>query len=280
MPSRPRSSATAGRRRNTRCSHAHRACPSTRPSRSPCTGTTSSWSATGCSTSSPRCRQTRPFRPIRKCASKSSLRSRPTCKQARSRRSSSNNSEDLDGFPCAGCYDSAKGDPAKGVDDVLNAIKFTYSTVWKFRTFEERAYYSVDHHSVAMALLVHNNFPDAYEKANGVAITANPFDESGLEPAFYINVQFGGKVEVVAPPAGTTSDQILYFFDNPNQPITYLAHSNIISADSTVLSRDQVHSLGVALDAIHERFSPAYGPAAGNKGFYAMDIEFKFSNEA
>jgi len=192
----------------------------------------------------------------------------------------STNSEDLDGFPCAGCYDSAKGDPAKGVEDVLNAIKSTYSTVWKFRTYEEREYYSVDHHSVAMALLVHNNFPDDYEKANGVAITANPFDESGLEPAFYINVQYGGKVEVVAPPAGTTSDQILYFFDNPNQPITYLAHSNIITAGSTVLSREQVHSLGVALDAIHERFSPAYGPAAGNQGFYAMDIEFKFSNEA
>ncbi|HKO51821.1 MAG TPA: PEP/pyruvate-binding domain-containing protein, partial [Polyangiaceae bacterium] len=192
----------------------------------------------------------------------------------------STNSEDLDGFPCAGCYDSAKGDPAKGVDDVLNAIKLTYSTVWKFRTYEERAYYSVDHKSVAMALLVHNNFPDEYEKANGVAITANPFDESGLEPAFYINVQFGGKVEVVAPPAGTTSDQILYFFDNPNQPITYLAHSNIISAGSTVLSRTQVHALGVAMDAIHTRFSAAYGPAAGNNGFYAMDIEFKFSNEA
>ena len=192
----------------------------------------------------------------------------------------STNSEDLDGFPCAGCYDSAKGDPAKGAADVLDAIKFTYSTVWKFRTFEERAYYSVDHESVGMALLVHNNFPDDFEKANGVAITANPFDESGLEPAFYINTQYGGKVEVVAPSAGTTSDQILYFFDNPNQPITYLAHSNIVLDGTTVLSRQQIHSLGVALDAIHERFSPAYGPAAGNTGFYAMDIEFKFSNEA
>ena len=192
----------------------------------------------------------------------------------------STNSEDLDGFPCAGCYDSAKGDPAAGVEDVLSAIKFTYSTVWKFRTFEERAYYSVDHETVGMALLVHNNFPDDYEKANGVAITANPFDESGLEPAFYINTQYGGKVEVVAPTAGTTSDQILYFFDNPNQPITYLAHSNIISAGSTVLSRAQIHSLGVALDAIHTRFSPAYGPASGNSGFYAMDCEFKFSDEA
>jgi len=192
----------------------------------------------------------------------------------------STNSEDLDGFPCAGCYDSAKGDPAKGVDDVLSAIKFTYSTVWKFRTFEERAYYGVDHQSVGMALLVHNNFPDDFEKANGVAITANPFDESGLEPAFYINTQYGGKVEVVAPATGTTSDQILYFFDNPNQPITYLAHSNIISTDSTVLSRAQLHALGVALQAIHARFSPAYGPASGNNGFYAMDCEFKFSNEA
>ena len=192
----------------------------------------------------------------------------------------STNSEDLDGFPCAGCYDSQKGDPAKGVDDVMSAIKYTYSTVWKFRTFEERSYYSVDHKSVGMALLVHNNFPDDYEKANGVAITGNPFDESGLEPAQYINVQYGGKVEVVAPAAGTTSDQILYFFDNPNQPITYLAHSNIISAGSTVLSREQIHSLGLALDAINTRFSPAYGPASGNTGFYAMDCEFKFSNEA
>jgi len=36
----------------------------------------------------------------------------------------------------------------------------------------------------------------------------------------------------------------------------------------------------VALAAIHARFSPAYGPAAGNTGFYAMDIEFEFDDEA
>ncbi|MGK3995495.1 hypothetical protein [Sorangium sp. So ce1024] len=32
--------------------------------------------------------------------------------------------------------------------------------------------------------------------------------------------------------------------------------------------------------AIHERFSPAYGPASGNNGWYAMDVEFKFDDEA
>jgi hypothetical protein len=49
---------------------------------------------------------------------------------------------------------------------------------------------------------------------------------------------------------------------------------------ANVLSTTQAHQLGVALDAIHTRFSPAYGPASGNTGFYAMDCEFKFDNDA
>jgi hypothetical protein len=35
----------------------------------------------------------------------------------------------------------------------------------------------------------------------------------------------------------------------------------------------------MALDAIHKRFAPAYGPGAGNNGWYAMDVEFKFDDE-
>lgn len=189
----------------------------------------------------------------------------------------STNSEDLDGFPCAGCYESHSGDPAVW-DDVLNAIRETYMSTWSFRTFEERSYYSIAHDSVGMALLVHWNFPN--EEANGVAITANPFDDTGVDPAFYVNVQDGGDIEVVAPPPGVTSDQFLYYFSQPNQPTTYLTHSSIIPTGKAVLSNVQIHSLGVALDAIHKRFSPAYGPAAGNTGWYAMDVEFKFDDEA
>jgi hypothetical protein len=189
----------------------------------------------------------------------------------------STNSEDLDGFPCAGCYQSHHGDPAVW-KSVLDAIREDYSSAFLFRTFEERTYYSIDHKSVGMAMIVHHNFPD--EEANGVAVTNNPFDPTGVEPALYVNVQHGGTVEVVAPPPGTTSDQFLYFFSVPNQPISYLTHSNLIPAGQTVLTSAQVHQLGVALDAIHTRFSPAYGPAAGNKGWYAMDVEFKFDDEA
>lgn len=187
----------------------------------------------------------------------------------------STNSEDLDGFPCAGCYESQSGDPAHW-DSVLDAVRGAWSSIWLFRTFEERSYYGIDHHSVGMALLVHHNFPA--EEANGVAVTNNPFDVAGIEPAFYVNVQWGGDAEVVHPPAGVSSDSFLYFFSNPNQPVTFIAHSNLIPDGESVLTSSQTHELGVALNAIHERFSAAYGPKAGIKDWYAMDVEFKFDD--
>jgi len=111
-----------------------------------------------------------------------------------------------------------------------------------------------------------------------VAITANPFDASGLDPAFYVNVQLGGDVEVVSPPPGVTSDQFLYYFTQPNQPISFIAHSSLVASGQTVLTAAQTYELGKALALLHDRFSPAYGPAAGNNGWYAMDVEFKFDS--
>ncbi len=187
----------------------------------------------------------------------------------------STNSEDLDGFPCAGCYESHSGDPADW-PDVENAIRETWASIWLFRTFEERTFYGVDHRSVGMALLVHPNF--AEEEANGVAVTSNPFDAAGLDPAFYVNVQFGGDAEVVHPPPGVKSDEFLYYFGEPGQPVSYISHSSLIPAGESVLTARQIHELGLALDAIHTRFSAAYGPASGNNDWYAMDVEFKFDD--
>jgi len=190
---------------------------------------------------------------------------------------SSTNSEDLDGFPCAGCYESHTGDPADW-PDVLTAIRETWSSAFSYRTYEEREYYGVDHTTVTMPLLVHHNFPD--ESANGVALTANPYDSAGTQPGFYINVQYGGDSEVVHPGSEETTDTLVYLFDEPGQPAIYLTHSNLVPDGGTVLTTAQLYQLGVALDAIHARFSPAYGPLGGNTGWYAMDVEFKYEAPA
>ena len=59
--------------------------------------------------------------------------------------------------------------------------------------------------------------------------------------------------------AGVRSDQFIYHFDFPGQPIVYLEHSSLIPMDRRCCPPSQVFSLGQALKKIHEFFKPAYG---------------------
>ena len=186
---------------------------------------------------------------------------------------SSTNAEDLDGFTGAGLYTSKSGDPNDPDSPIEDAIRKVWASVWNFRAIEERTYPSIDHLSVAMGILVHRSFPD--EEANGVALTNNPFDPSGLEPAFYINVQ-AGEVSVVQPPPGVTTESLLYYFSRANQPVTYLSESSLVGPDERVLSDEQMFDLGTALQLINETFAPAY---ANGQDWWAMDVEFKFDGE-
>jgi hypothetical protein len=185
----------------------------------------------------------------------------------------STNSEDLDAFPCAGCYESHTGDPANW-ESVLNAIRQTYSSTWLFRTFEERTYYGVAHESVGMALLVHGYFPN--ETANGVAITANPYDltQSNAE-AYYVNVAYGGEAEVVHLPEGVTTDQLLYYVGASGNNAVYVSRTNqqLPKDRSNVLTEVEVGELVRALTLIKDTFRKAYA----EEGWYAMDVEFKFA---
>lgn len=188
---------------------------------------------------------------------------------------SSTNAEDLGDFTGAGLYTSKSGQIGDLDDPIEDAIREVWSSVWYFRAFEERQYYGIDHQAVGMALLVHNSFPD--EEANGVAVTANPFDAAGVEPGFYVNVQ-RGEASVVQPDRGITTDQFIYYYNLQGQPTLFLDHSNLVPEGETVLTPEQTHQLGVALEAIHQFFYPAYG-ADNSSGWYAMDTEFKFDAE-
>jgi hypothetical protein len=187
---------------------------------------------------------------------------------------SSTNAEDLDGFTGAGLYTSKSGDLADPKKQPEEAIKKVWASVWNYKAFDERQYRSIDHLSVGMALLCHRSFPD--EEANGVALTANIFDTSGLEPGFYINVQKGG-ASVVLPEAGTTTDQIIYHYFQPGQPAIFLSHSNLVASGETVLTATELYRLGQALEQIHLFWMDLYGPSLSDPmAFYAMDVEFKF----
>ena len=185
---------------------------------------------------------------------------------------SSTNAEDLDGFTGAGLYDSKTGSKTDSQDPILRAIRQVWASVWYFRAYEERSYRNIDHRAVGMALLVTPAF--GTELANGVAITANPFDPAGLEPGFYINAQLG-EAPVVSPDAGVLADQFLYHYDMPGQPIVYIANSTLIDSGKTVLTSSQIYSLGTALKEIHRFYQTAYGKDASK--WYAMDTEFKLT---
>jgi len=186
---------------------------------------------------------------------------------------SSTNAEDVSGFNGAGLYTSETGDPSDPLRPVRNAMRETWASVWSDRAFAERAYYSIEHRDIGMALLCHRSFPT--EDSNGVSITGNLFDTAGVEPAYYINVQYGDS-PVVRPQDGDTTDQILYYYTQPGQPIVYLAHSNLVPEGETVLTNAEINELGNALAGIHQFFAPAYGNLGG---FYGMDVEFKFDQQ-
>ncbi len=188
---------------------------------------------------------------------------------------SSTNAEDLEGFTGAGLYDSKTGGVDDPSDPILGAVKEVWASVFYFRAFEERAYRNIDHNAVGMALLVHPAF--SREEANGVAITANPFDPSGLEPGFYINAQKDDEL-VVASDGSITADQFIYHFERPDQPMVFLGHSSLVADGETVLTKAQAYQLGTALQEIHRFFRDAYGTDAN--AWYAMDTEFKLDQPA
>jgi hypothetical protein len=163
--------------------------------------------------------------------------------------------------------------PGGEKDSVEWAIKKVWSQVWNPRAYEEREYFSMSQLDVGMALLVHANFPE--EESQGVAITNNPFDTSGLEPAFYVNGQVGN-VDVVTPDRDTLPEAYLHYFGSPGQPLVYTQRSSLVAEGAAVLSPEQSYRLGLGLDAIHKYFAAAYGASGG---WYALEVDWKFDDK-
>ena len=97
---------------------------------------------------------------------------------------------------------------------------------------------------------------------------------TGMDPGYYVNVQYGD-ASVVLPDSNVTTDEFIYKFGLEGQPIIFMGHSNLLpKGQATVLTTAQVYTLGIALEEIHEFFQPVYGKDRTKP--YAMDTEFKF----
>jgi hypothetical protein len=183
---------------------------------------------------------------------------------------SSSNVEDLEGFNGAGIYDSYSykpGDPTKTLEQALTHV---WSSLWNLSAFEEREWARIDHSKCAMGVLVHPSFPDNLEAANGVAITANPFDPQ--QSAYFVNAQ-AGATSVANPVPGVTADSFLYYKPPAGGgEMSYLSYSSL-NRGKPVLSFEEIVELVGYLRGIHEHFQKLYGAAEP----FGMDVEFKLT---
>ena len=104
---------------------------------------------------------------------------------------SSTNAEDLPGFSGAGLYDTIPN--ARGLDQVAQAMKDVWASVWTLRGYEERELFGIDHTQVYGAVLVQIG---VNATAAGVLVTAHPTDPS-QKTTYLINAKSGLGLRVV-----------------------------------------------------------------------------------
>jgi phosphoenolpyruvate synthase/pyruvate phosphate dikinase len=186
---------------------------------------------------------------------------------------SSTNAEDLPGFNGAGLYRSVVID-ANADDRALEAaLRAVWSSVWSFQAFEERAYFRIDQTRVAMAVLVQESIDD--DVVDGVAITANPFNEG--RPGLFINAQVAGAEggAVTSARGDEVPEQVVYYTYGEEREFERLSRSTR-TPNGQVLTDDEVFGLSQVLRAIHQHFNSNAGWSDGTP----MDVEFILAGPA
>lgn len=183
---------------------------------------------------------------------------------------SSSNAEGLDGYTGADLYASRIARRSRSPASLQKALLEVWSSLWDPRAFEDRHSRDIHSKSVGMGILV--QAPLGEVKANGIALSANPFDPPGYEPGFYINVQ-AGSASVTHPDPSITSEEFIYHWWVTGQPIVPMTYSNQVPEGTSVLTPSQIHALGSALREIQVLFLPAYGADLSN--WFGMHMEFQ-----
>jgi hypothetical protein len=104
---------------------------------------------------------------------------------------SSSNSEDLPNFSGAGLYTTVPN--VRGDQQLIEAIKTVWASLWNFEAYEARERAVIDHSKIFMAVLIQEGINS---ESSGVMITTDPFDKDN-KGAIYISAKRGLGIKVV-----------------------------------------------------------------------------------
>ncbi|MDX6445105.1 MAG: rifampicin phosphotransferase [Blastocatellia bacterium] len=108
---------------------------------------------------------------------------------------SSTNSEDLPNFSGAGLYSTAPN--VRGDQQLVDAIRFVWASVWNYEAYEARERAGIDHTKIFMAVLIQEGINS---ESSGVMITADPFNRDSTianQGSIYISAKRGLGIKVV-----------------------------------------------------------------------------------
>lgn len=174
---------------------------------------------------------------------------------------SSSNSEDLPKFSGAGLYTTVPN--VRGDQQLIDAIKTVWASLWNFEAYEARERSSIDHSKIFMAVLIQEGINS---ESSGVMITADPFDKDNKE-AIYISAKRGLGIKVVE--GKRVAEQIIFRQRaNAIQVLTRSDEDSLLTFDErggvkevaitgerVVLNDDVVRRLVRAATAIRRVFS-------------------------
>lgn len=138
---------------------------------------------------------------------------------------SSSNSEDLPNFSGAGLYTTAPN--VRGDQELIDAIRKVWASLWNFEAYEARERAGVDHSKIFMAVLLQEGINS---ESSGVMTTTDPFDAEN-KGAIYISAKRGLGIKVVE--GQRIAEQIIFRpRTNAVQVLTRSAEDSLLTFDA------------------------------------------------
>jgi len=137
---------------------------------------------------------------------------------------SSSNSEDLPNFSGAGLYTTVPN--VRGNQELIDAIRKVWASLWNFEAYEARERAGVDHSKIFMAVLLQEGINS---ESSGVMISTDPFDPEN-RAAIYITAKRGLGIKVVE--GQRIAEQIIFRpRTNAVQVLTRSAEDSLLTFD-------------------------------------------------